>query len=328
MIISIFESKRGVKIVKKIISYNLGENILFEKMSYGENILILYQNTDHHRQLFKKVIKQIADDNALLFYLSHSSNQLYFDFKIRNFHFNVINEDVLHELKSQLDKCFQEREKNNQEMVLISDWSRANINDCPIFLPFLEELIKKSHGLSMANWKRKYKNKIKTKIPFLLINAFEISNLDGHFIQQLISLHQRIYLLQGNINTFSLPNFSPSLETIFPKSHVLPQDVLEKLAKDNLELIALSFLEKGNKSGYQILKDTANHFHCILSQGTLYPLLYQLERQKKIVKQNGKGREIVYSLAAETRNQLQSDKETSLQAYQHLASFFEGSKQK
>ena len=132
-----------------------------------------------------------------------------------------------------------------------------------------------------------------------------------------------IYLLQENLRSFKLPTVSPSIESVFPKFHVLPQKVLEKLTKDNLELITLLLLERSGKSGYQVLKDIASHFHCILSQGTLYPLLYQLERENEITKQNGKGREVIYSLSEETKKSLKERKESCLRSYQHLASFFE-----
>jgi len=267
-------------------------------------------------------MQQQAKNDSILFYVSHKVNRLCFDFEVQNFSFNVINEDIIHDLKKQLDKSFQKMEKSNNELFLVSDWSKANLDDCPIFLPFLEQLIKKSQGANISGWKRKYRD-VKTKTPFLLINAFEISNLSSSFIQELVSLHQRVYLLQDNCNTFMLPTISPSLETIFPKSHVLPQKILEKTVKDNLELLTLLLLEKNNKSGYQILKEIAGHFHCILSQGTLYPLLYQLEKKGKITKQNGKGREVIYSLTPKTKKQLSSKKETQLRAYQHLASFFE-----
>lgn len=266
----------------------------------------------------------MAEDGSLLFYLSHKSNELCFDFKIRNFYFNVINEDVLYKFKNQLDKCFQEREENNKEMFLVSDWSKANISDCPIFFPFLKELIRKSQGLTPDNWKRKYHDKIKSKTPFFLINAVDTSNLKEDFIQHLISLHKRVYLLQDNTNTILLPSLSPSLETLFPKHHVLSNELLERLVKDNLELITLLFLERTPQSGYQILKNIAQHFHCILSQGTLYPLIYQLEKKNEITKQNGKGREIIYSLTPQIKKELQMKKENQLMAYQHLASFFEG----
>jgi len=191
-----------------------------------------------------------------------------------------------------------------------------------IFIPFLDDLIKKSQGVNPPGWKRKYKD-IQHKMPFTLINAFETANLNEQFIQQIIRMHQRVYLLQENMNTFLLPTISPSFETIFPKIHALPNEILEKLVKDNLELVTLLLLQNGDKSGYQILKDIASHFHCILSQGTLYPLLYQLEKDNELVKKNGKGREVIYSLSGETRNELKARIETCLNSYQHLASFFE-----
>lgn len=311
-----------VEIAREVLSYDLGKNILFDKIDYGENSLILYTNTDKHKQIFYNIMHQATNANSILFYVSHKTNQLNFNFATRNFSFNILNEDVIYKLKIKLDKCFSEIEKKNKKMLLISDWSNADLNNCGIFLPFLETLIKKSKGLLVPGWKRKYKE-ISQKIPFTLVNAFETANLENEFVQQVINLHQRVYLLQENLSTFKLPIVSPSLKTVFPKFHVLPQEVLEKLTKDNLKLITLLLLEESGKSGYQVLKEIASHFHCILSQGTLYPLLYQLEKESKIIKQNGKGREVIYSLTKETKNQLKSKKETCLKAYQHLASFFD-----
>ncbi len=310
------------EIDRGVISYNLDKNILFERIDYGENSVILYTNTENHKQLFHNIMQQMTNDGSIVFYVSHNTNQLNFNFKTRNFSFNVLNEDVIHKLKLELDKSFDEMEKKNKRMLLLSDWSNANLNNCEIFIPFLESIIEKSKGLSVSGWKRKYRG-VRQKIPFTLVNAFETANLKDGLIQQVTHLHQRIYLLQENLSTFKLPAVSPSLETIFPKFHVLPQEILEKLTKDNLELITLLLLERNGKSGYQILKDIASHFHCILSQGTLYPLLYQLERENKVTKQNGKGREVIYSLCGETKKSLKERKESCLRSYQHLASFFE-----
>lgn len=310
------------KIANKTISYNLGKNILFDKINYGENVLVLYNDTSNHQQVFRNFLKQMSDNNSFLFYVSHKANQISFNFNVQNFSFNVINDDVIHDLKSKLDKCFNKMEKTGSSLFLVCDWSKAELSSCKIFLPFLESLLKKSKGVTPSGWKRSYRA-VKQKTPFVLINAFDTAALSESFIQQLLPLHQRAYLMQENFNTFLLPTISPSLQTVFPKSHVLPQETLEKLTKDNLEMITLLLLEKEDKSGYQVLKDIAGHFHCILSQGTLYPLLYQLEKKGKIDKKNGKGREVIYSLSKKTKNELQSQKETMLRAYQHLASFFE-----
>lgn len=307
--------------VRGVVSYNLNKNILFDKIDLGENFLILYSNTDNHKQILHNFMRNMAANNSILFYVSHKRNQLNFNFNVRKYSFSVINEDTIYKLKTELNKCFNEVEKNNRDMLLVSDWSNEELNQCEIFIPFLEELIKKSQGLRPSGWKRKYRE-IRQKTPFFLVNAFETTNLDERFIQQLIQLHQRVYLLQENLNTFLLPAISSAMQTIYPKAYVLPQELLEKIVKDNLELVTLLFLEKGNKSGYQILKDIASQFHCILSQGTVYPLLYQMEKEGKILKQNGRGREVVYSLSQKTKKKLQTRKESCLKAYQHLASFF------
>lgn len=303
-----------------IISYNLDKNILFDKLNNGENILVLYNSGTDYKWIFQKFAQQIVNDGSTPLYVFHNTNKINFGFNVQNSSFNIINENVIHKLKANFDKYINRMEKHGKNMLLLSDWSKGNLSNCEIFIPFLEDYIKKSQCLS-PTWKRNYKQP-RHKIPLTSINAFEIKNLNEKFIKDLIKLHQRVCLIQENTNTFLLPTISPSLETIFPKFHVLPQNVLEKLAKDNLAFITLLFLERGNKSGYQILKDIANHFHCILSQGTLYPLLYKLEKENKIIKQNGKGREILYSLTKKSKEDLQSKKEILLNSYQHLASFF------
>jgi len=315
--------KRGVdRIYKGTISYNLGENILFDNITHGENYLLLYTNTNNHKYIIQNFMRRMANKNSTLVYISHKTNQLNFTFNVRNHFFNVMSDNIIQDLKSQLEKYFSEMEKNDNALLLIADWASADLRNCKTFLPFLEGIIKKSQGLNPPGWKRKY-GETSHKTPFLLVNAFDAANLNAESIQELTKMHSRVYFLQENISTFFLPTISPSLQTIFPKQHILPQNLLEKLVKDNLELVVLLFLEDGDNSGYQILKDIAKHFHCILSQGTLYPLLYQLEKENKIAKKNGKGREIVYSLTEKTKNELKLKKESCLMAYQHLASFFE-----
>lgn len=309
--------------MQKQVLYNTGNNILFDKINPGENFLILYNNTNNHKQIFRNFIKQMANNNSVLFYVAHRTNDLTFDYDVQKFSFNIISENVINDLKEQLDKRFKEIKKNGKDLLLIADWSKANLDDCNIFIPLLEHLIKKSQELNIHGWENKYKKnkKIVQKNHFILVNAFETTKLNTDFFQKILSLHKRVYFLQENFNAFLLPTILPSSETLFPKYQVLPMEILEKLVKNNLELIILAFLEKGSKSGYQILKDIANQFHCVLSQGTLYPLLYQLEKKNKITKQKGKGKEVIYTLNQETKDYFKSKKETCLKSYEHLANF-------
>lgn len=156
-----------------------------------------------------------------------------------------------------------------------------------------------------------------------LINAFEATQLDSKDMNRLLPLHERVYMFQENSSMLGLPGVSPAAESIWPQKTVLPTSALEKLAKDNLELLCLLFLWKKPQSGYQVLKSLAQHFHILLSQGTLYPMLYSLEKAGKITVANGTGREKIYELSSQAKNELAEKKRQTLQGYNHLTSFFE-----
>lgn len=133
-LLSVFEIKESAlkrgcgKIYKGVISYNLGRNVLFDKIGYGENFLVLYNNTNAHKQIFQNFMRQMAGNGSILLYVSHKTNQLSFPFNVRNYFFNVINDNIIQELKNQIDKCFGEMEKSNNNMLLIADWSNASLN--------------------------------------------------------------------------------------------------------------------------------------------------------------------------------------------------------
>ena len=91
--------KRGCgKIYRGVISYNLGKNVLFDKIEHGENLLILYSNTNAHKQIFQNFMRQIKDNNSIVFFVSHSKNELNFSSDVRKFIFNNINDEVIQDL--------------------------------------------------------------------------------------------------------------------------------------------------------------------------------------------------------------------------------------
>ena len=69
----------------------------------------------------------------------------------------------------------------------------------------------------------------------------------------------------------------------------------EKIVKDLLDTIILSFLKGQPKCGYDILAFVHKEFQVLLSPGTLYPLLYSLERDG-ILKKELAGRKKIYAL--------------------------------
>ena len=308
------------------LAYNLNGNILFDNFEFGACFLLFYQEdikTIH--SVYKKFIQQVPQDNSIIFHVCRKGNSFKPDSKIKEFSFSILDKTILHQIQKKLNKCYKEVEEKGKSLLLIFDWGSwmKEYDNVPqeIFLSFLRNILKKGEGVSPPGWKRKYKT-IQKKYPILIVNSFIPDKLETAFLNEIISLHKRIYLFQKNDSLLSFPGISPHQETIFPQKYTLPPEILEKLVKDNLEILCLVFLEKESQSGYNILKNIANHFHCILSQGTLYPVLYSLEEQKKIIATNGKGREKIYTLSQKVKDELKNKKQQLLEGFQHLTSFF------
>lgn len=56
-----------------------------------------------------------------------------------------------------------------------------------------------------------------------------------------------------------------------------PKTLTEDIVKSHLEIIVLSMLSEKPMSGYDIIKEIFTKYNVLLSQGTVYPLLYSLK---------------------------------------------------
>ncbi len=247
------------------------------------------------------------------------------NFDARNISFTALNIESVNEIRKEVYKCIAEVAKESKECLLICEWAGANIDyaTSEFFLQFLEHLRRKSKASYPEAWKRKY-GITSQKLKLTIINSFEATQILPAELNRLMPLHERIFLLQENTSMLNLPGVSSQAENILPMRSAVRACVLEKLAKDNLELLCLLFLEKKPQSGYQMLKTMAQHFHILLSQGTLYPMLYRLEKNGVVETVKGTGREKIYELSAQAKKSMAEKKEEVLQAYSHLMSFFGG----
>lgn len=66
-------------------------------------------------------------------------------------------------------------------------------------------------------------------------------------------------------------------------------DIRDHLVKSFLDIIVLSMLKQNASHGYALIADIHKRFDVLLSPGTLYPLLYSLEKQGLIsIEQEGR----------------------------------------
>lgn len=58
----------------------------------------------------------------------------------------------------------------------------------------------------------------------------------------------------------------------------------KSLLKGNTKMLVLSIIDSGNKYGYEIIKDMESRSYgaFVLKEGTLYPILHDLEREELI----------------------------------------------
>ena len=69
----------------------------------------------------------------------------------------------------------------------------------------------------------------------------------------------------------------------------LQADIQDHLVKSFLDIIVLSMLKQSPSHGYAIIADIHKQFDVLLSPGTLYPLLYSLEKKELItIEQDGR----------------------------------------
>lgn len=113
----------------------------------------------------------------------------------------------------------------------------------------------------------------------IAVSAFDITLADHELIEQLIGIHKKVIISSQNQLFAQLPTFvsnghfneSPSIDTI-------SQETMDQFIKRNLESIIL-FLLRQPMSGYEIIKTIFARYNVLLSQGTVYPILYSLETE-------------------------------------------------
>lgn len=292
-----------------MLSHVTGSHVIFDMMDYGNSLLLLYHNSDHHKGVFKNLIKQKED--ALVHYISHNKNRLSSDEDCAGNTFWKIDGETLREINGHMDTLLSELKNQGTEGLILADWGHGKVSECSLFLPFLEELVQRCQTKSGKQRKKR----------IMLVNAFDASKVGSDFISRVIGLHQRTLILQEGHSTVILPELSPSLKSASPQVRVVPQSILEKFPRRHLEPIIFSLLEMEDTSGYQILKAINHRFHSDFPQSTLYRLLQRLEKEQKITRRSGKGRRVIYSLTQEGREELQEMKRYYLEAFSYFMAF-------
>lgn len=285
-------------------------HIILNKAENGDSSLFLYEDSINVKDIFLPFLEKELRNGSICFYASESCKSIndqkltakkdYFTFSfVSNIAFPNITK-----FKQKFEEVSNKAEKRNSTLRIVVDWGniRNYCNEESRIIEGVQAIKEKASEKIPKAWKRTSKYFKQKNFPIIFLNAFNLTSISSELLNQLLQMHKRIILLTKNEGMVSLPGFS-LIERGFnePANEALPEKVLEQVIKRNLELVTLSILEKEPMSGYSLIKEISSQFHILLSQGTIYPLLYSLQREGKLIIKNGIGREKIYELTSEGR---------------------------
>lgn len=130
------------------------------------------------------------------------------------------------------------------------------------------------------------------EIPVASISSYNMNFLSQEAVNSLTRLHDRVMITtesgETSIAFFQRPQAKP---VHIPRIEVISSKMMEQSVKKSLKIIILSLLKQQPMCGFDIIKSLVHNFNVLLSQGTVYPILYSLEKEgylKTVIKSDNK----------------------------------------
>lgn len=303
-------------ILKQKMSFPVdGKAIIFNELKKGDDILFLYGKNIKKEPAFFSFIKSGVDNDEFCLYAFDSeSNKTNLE-PNDNLKLLPINSVPIKIFFNNLDNilCSQKPVR-----LLIDFGGMANKNNIENII-FCEKLIRDKIKESSQKWSRiRYKKRLKS-YSIIALTAFDIGSLENETIKKLMGLHKKIVFSTENESTALLPNFSTANSTSIKNGYLdsIPFEAMEKIVKASLEMIILSHISEKPMCGFDIIKAISQQYHVFLSQGTIYPMLYSLEK-KGILKTQNSLKAKLYAITVDGRKIVENKLVDFLKAQEHL----------
>lgn len=238
------------------------------------DVLFFYDKKRDVARFFGAIVEPPSTGNITLYIYPRESDRVdqarYYEKQAGFFHFPILDRRYkklfVEDIKA-LEKQLSEFMKKN---VLTSD-SRVKI-----FIDF-EDTLSPENIEQIAS----LKNKISRDYKESLINqiyAVEVGSLSKDVIKKLDRIGDKFVVTsaEGNITISSV---FPSKRMERPPLEPVPYEHIEDRVKKSLEVIIYSILQNRSLCGFDVIKTIVQNFNVLLSQGTVYPILYDLSRK-------------------------------------------------
>lgn len=311
---------------KELFSLRAGRvnsHIILNKIENGDSSLFLYEEGINVKDIFLPFLEKELRNGCVCLYAYESAEAQKLTAKKDYFTFsftpNVFFPNIT-KLRQKFKEVSDKAEKGGSPLRVVVDWGniRNYCNNESKVTEGIQTIKEKASEKIPKPWKRTSKHFKQKNFPLIFINAFSLTSISVELLNQLLGMHKRIVLLTKNEAMTSLPGFSLVGGFEETTSEALPEEIVEQVVKRNLELVTLSILEKGSMSGYSLIKEISSQFHILLSQGTIYPLLYSLQKEGTLAIKNGIGREKIYELTSKGREHARKNLAHFRKAYSFL----------
>jgi len=302
-------------ILKQKMSFPVdGKAIIFNELKKGDDVLFLYgQNIKKEPAFFSFIKSGIDNDEFCLYAFDSESNSpnLKSNGKLELLPINFARKK---NLISKLGNMFYSQKPIR---ILIDFGGMANKNNMEDII-FCGELIRdKINEFSKKRSRIRYKRGLISN-SIIALTAFDIGYLENETIKKLMGLHKKIVFSTENEFMALLPNFSTAHSIGNGSLDSIPFEVMEKIVKASLEMIILSRVSEKPMCGFDIIKAISQQYHVFLSQGTVYPMLYSLEK-RNILKAQNSSKAKVYDITADGREIAEKKLADFLKAHEYLS---------
>ncbi len=111
------------------------------------------------------------------------------------------------------------------------------------------------------------------------ISSFNLNYLTQDFVNELIKMHDRVMLTTQEGKTSMVFHSRRAKPVHIPRIEVISSEIMEHSVKKALHFLILAMLRQRPMCGFDIIKSLVENFNVLLSQGTVYPILYSLEKE-------------------------------------------------
>lgn len=329
----------GIKMRETISLPIDGKVIVIRVLEKNDSLLFLYGKDVKKHYLFRSFIDVGLKNNELCLYAFYPEKRLRLDDVLNEYvakgilHLFPIGKDVtklpemneqdrtfraISELHSRIYKMYNNAKSEGRPLRVLIDFDKmANPDNIETIINCEKIITQKIERLSLQE---KRKGGAKDEVALNILSGFDVNSLDTESTSRIIKLHKKIVISAHGESTLLLPYFSsgrfdrePTLDI-----EVISRKNVEEVIKNSLDVITLSLLQQEPMCGFEIIRRIAQKYNVILSQGTVYPLLYSLKDNGILKIHEGGRREKTYTLTEKGKKTIETKLNDFAKTHEYL----------